>query len=91
VYLEAFGVDTDAELLAMGIVGMAETSVSYWLDQPGQTSQERLIESLVRRIWLIVEDSLRAGGVYLDSEEPLPEPGEIARNVQRYRDPARLP
>ncbi|QCH26101.1 HTH-type transcriptional repressor FabR [Mycobacteroides salmoniphilum] len=91
VYLEAFGIDTDTELLAMGIVGMAETSVSYWLDQPGEISQERLIESLVRRIWLIVEDNLRAGGVYLDSQEPLPEPGEIARNAQRYRDPARLP
>lgn len=90
VYLEAFGIETDTELLAMGIVGMAETSVSYWLDQPGEISQERLIESLVRRIWLIVEDNLRAGGVYLDSQEPLPEPGEIARNAQRYRDPARL-
>ncbi len=91
VYLEAFGIDTDTELLAMGIVGMAETSVSYWLERPGEISQERLIESLVRRIWLIVEDNLRAGGVYLDSQEPLPEPGEIARNAQRYRDPARLP
>lgn len=90
VYLEAFGVQSDAELLAMGIIGMAETSVSYWLDQPGETSQEQLIEDLARRIWLIVEDNLRVGGVYLDGQEPLPEPGEIARTAQSYRDPARL-
>ncbi len=90
VYLDAFGVESDTELLAMGIVGMAETSVSYWLDQPGGTSQERLIEDLGRRIWLIVEDNLRVGGVYLGCHEPLPSPGEIARTAERYRDPGRV-
>ncbi|MUM21550.1 TetR/AcrR family transcriptional regulator [Mycobacterium sp. CBMA271] len=90
VYLAAFGVESDTELLAMGIVGMAETSVSYWLDQPGGTSQERLIDDLVRRIWLIVDDNLRVGGVYLECDESLPSPAEIARTAEHYRDPGRV-
>lgn len=90
VYHQAFGVEIDTELLAMGIVGLAETATSHWLDQPGNTSQERLIADLVRWIWLLVDDNLRAGGVYLDSHEALPPPEEIARTADQYRDPGRI-
>ncbi|MBA0046463.1 TetR/AcrR family transcriptional regulator [Mycobacteroides sp. LB1] len=90
VYVGAFGVEADTELSAMSIVGMVETAAGHWLDNPGGTSQERLIDDLVRWIWLLIDDTLRSGGVYLAREEPLSEPEEIARTVEQYRDPGRI-
>ncbi|WP_234795539.1 TetR/AcrR family transcriptional regulator [Mycobacteroides saopaulense] len=90
VYLGAFGIAVESDILAMGIVGMIETATSHWLDNPGGTSQERLIADQVRWIWLLLDDTLRAGGVYIAPDEPLPEPGEIARMADSYRDPHRV-
>ena len=86
VYLGAFGLDTDPEPLAFAIVGLVEASTSRWLDHPGTTAQDQLVNDLVRWIWLMVDDTLRAGGVYLDADEPLPSPEEIAADPGRYRD-----
>jgi AcrR family transcriptional regulator len=85
VYLNAFGVDTDPQPLAFAIVGLVESSAGRWLDQPGSTSAERLVAELVRWIWLLVDDTLRAGGVQLDRDEPLATPDVIAADRQRYR------
>lgn len=85
VYLNAFGLDTDPQPLAFAIVGLVESSAGRWLDQPGPTSADRLVADLVRWIWLLVDDTLRAGGVYLDRDEPLPAPDVIAANAERYR------
>ena len=49
-----------------------------------------LVADLTRWIWLMLDDSLRAGGVYLAADEILPPAAEIAENSDHYRDPARL-
>ncbi|GAS91546.1 TetR/AcrR family transcriptional regulator [Mycolicibacterium brisbanense] len=85
VYLNAFGVDTDPQPLAFAIVGLVESSAGRWLDHPGQTSADGLVADLVRWIWLLVDDTLRAGGVHLDRDEPLATPDVIAADTQRYR------
>lgn len=90
VYLNAFGVGTDPQPLAFAIVGLVESTTGRWLDQPGSTSPDRLVADLVRWIWLLVDDTLRAGGVYLDSAEPLPTPEVIATQADSYRDPERI-
>ncbi len=90
VYLDAFGVVTDPQPLAFAIVGLVESTTGRWLDQPGSTEQDRLVADLVRWIWLLVDDTLRAGGVYVDSAEPLPTPDVIAATADRYRSPDRL-
>lgn len=90
VYLNAFGVDTDPQPLAFAIVGLVESSTSRWLDEPGPTTQDQLVDDLVRWIWLLVEDTLRAGGVYLAADEALPTPDVIAAEPDRYRSPERL-
>lgn len=90
VYLDAFGVDTDPQPLAFAIVGLVESTTGRWLDQPGSTAQDRLVTDLVRWIWLLVDDTLRAGGVYVDSAEPLPAPDEIAAQAEIYRNPQRV-
>ena len=90
VYLNAFGVGTDPQPLAFAFVGLVESATGRWLDQPGSTSQDRLVADLVRWIWLLVDDTLRAGGVYLASAEPLPTPELIAARAETYRNPARV-
>jgi AcrR family transcriptional regulator len=85
VYLTAFGLDTDPQPLAFAIVGLVESSAGRWLDQPGPTSAEALVADLVRWIWLLVDDTLRAGGVHLDPDEPLATPDVIAADTRRYR------
>ncbi|WP_016889446.1 TetR/AcrR family transcriptional regulator [Mycobacteroides abscessus] len=90
LYLGAFGAGVESDILAMGIVGMVETATSHWLDNPGTTSQERLIADQVRWIWLLLDDTLRAEGIYVNPNEPLPPPDEIARTADSYRDPARV-
>lgn len=90
VYIEAFGVNADAERLSYGIVGLVETAAGHWLEQSDRQSQDALIADLTRWIWLMFDDALRGGGVYLDADEILPPPTEIAANIPTYQDPARL-
>lgn len=90
VYVEAFDVATDAERMSYGIVGLVETAAGHWLEQPKRQAQEALISDLARWIWLMLDDALRGGGVFVDAEEILPPIAEIARNSAHYRDPARL-
>lgn len=89
-YLDAFGVQTDAMRLSYGVVGLIETAAGHWLEQPERDDQDRLISDLTRWVWLLLDDTLRSGGVYLDADEILPPATEIAANTQHYRDPARL-
>ncbi|MGB8407901.1 MAG: TetR/AcrR family transcriptional regulator [Mycobacterium sp.] len=90
VYVNAFDVAADAERLSYGIVGLVETAAGHWLEQPDRRGQEALITDLARWIWLMLDDALRAGGVYLDADEILPPAPEIAAERERYCDPARL-
>lgn len=90
VYINAFGVSANAERLAYAIVGLVETTGGRWLEQPLRDSKEALIADLARWIWLMFNDVLRAGGVYVGADEVLPPASAIAANSRRYRDPARL-
>ncbi|WP_043984798.1 TetR/AcrR family transcriptional regulator [Mycolicibacterium llatzerense] len=90
VYVAAFDVQADAERLSYSIVGLVETAAGHWLEQPLRDSQDALVADLTRWIWLMLDDSLRAGGVYVAADEILPPAADIAENSDRYRDPARL-
>jgi AcrR family transcriptional regulator len=89
VYVRAFGMDADTDIMSFAVVGLVEAATGRWLEQPEQTSQDRLVEELGRWIWLMLDDALRTGGVYLDADEPLPDPAEIAASADLYRDPGR--
>lgn len=90
MYIAAFGVAADAERLSYGIVGLVETAAGHWLEQPLRDTQDALVTDLTRWVWLMLDDSLRAGGIYLAADEILPPTAEIAANSDRFRDPARL-
>lgn len=90
VYLGAFGVDADPERPAFAIVGLVDSAAGRWLAQSDRVSPEGLIGDLCRWIWLIVDDVLRTAGVYVDPNEALPLPDDIAKAAEMYRDPTRL-
>lgn len=75
-YLALFGLDVRAaETVAFGLVGLVESSTSRWLENPRGVSRDELAGLLERWVWRIVDDTLRAGGVELDPDAPLPAPG----------------
>ncbi|WP_249026348.1 hypothetical protein [Mycobacterium kyorinense] len=78
-YLNAFGIDPrPAEPLGFGIVGFVDSAARQWLQQRGAYSQEELIGQLAEWVWLLLDTTLKAGGVHLDPHEPLAKPEEIA-------------
>jgi AcrR family transcriptional regulator len=78
-YLAAFGLETTpAETIAFGIVGYVESATNRWLDGPRSLPREQLVDQLTDAIWALLENALRAGGVRLDPDRPLPSPDELA-------------
>jgi len=74
-YLAAFGLDTaPADTIAFGLVGYVESATTRWLDHPGALSLAQLTEQLSGTIWAMLDHTLRAGGVSLDPDRPLPLP-----------------
>jgi AcrR family transcriptional regulator len=74
-YLAAFGLDTaPADTIAFGLVGYVESATTRWLDHPGALSLAQLTEQLTGTIWAMLDHTLRAGGISLDPDRPLPLP-----------------
>lgn len=72
-YLTVFAIDTRiAEPVAFGIVGFVDTSTSRWLEKPRGVSRAELAATLTGCIWRLLDGMLRAGGVRLDPDLPLP-------------------
>jgi AcrR family transcriptional regulator len=82
-YLNAFGLDPGpGEPLGFGVFGLVDSAARQWLRQPGAYSQEEFISQLADWVWLLLDTTLRAGGVQLDPHAPLAKPAEIAAAAQ---------
>ncbi|WP_103350623.1 TetR/AcrR family transcriptional regulator [Amycolatopsis sp. CA-128772] len=74
-YLTAFGLDpTPADTIAFGLVGYVESATTRWLDHPGALGLPQLTGQLTGTIWAMLDHTLRAGGVTVDPDRPLPLP-----------------
>nr|WP_203612257.1 TetR/AcrR family transcriptional regulator [Amycolatopsis sp. SID8362] len=77
-YLTAFGLDpAPADTIAFGLVGYVESATTRWLDHPGALSLTQLTDQLTGTIWAMLDHTLKAGGVELDPDRPLPLPEEF--------------
>ncbi|WP_439379771.1 TetR/AcrR family transcriptional regulator [Amycolatopsis lexingtonensis] len=77
-YLTAFGLDpAPADTIAFGLVGYVESATTRWLDHPGALSLAQLTDQLTGTIWAMLDHTLKAGGVELDPDRPLPLPEEF--------------
>lgn len=74
-YLTAFRLDGRiAELISFGVVGLVDSCAAQWLESPQGVTRTQLTDLLAGWIWRILDDSLRAGGIELDPNLPLPPP-----------------
>ncbi|WP_410615035.1 TetR/AcrR family transcriptional regulator [Amycolatopsis sp. lyj-109] len=77
-YLTAFGLDpAPADTIAFGLVGYVESATTRWLDHPGTLTLPQLTAQLTGTIWAMLDHTLRAGGVELDPDRPLPLPDNL--------------
>jgi AcrR family transcriptional regulator len=77
VFLMFFGIDADkAEPGAYGIVGLVESTGSWWLARRS-ISRHKLTELLCGGVWNILEGTARANGVSIGYDEPLPVPTTV--------------
>lgn len=77
-YMALLGVDDDAlPALAFGLIGMVESAGDWWVRRRG-IGQRRLVETLSDSIWYVIDGHLRARGVVLDPDLPLPTMQEDA-------------
>jgi AcrR family transcriptional regulator len=72
MFLMFFGIDADkAEPGAYGIVGLVESTGSWWLTRR-TISPEKLTEILCGGVWNLLEGTARANGVTISYDDPLP-------------------
>ncbi|MCE5289534.1 MAG: TetR/AcrR family transcriptional regulator [Nocardiaceae bacterium] len=63
-YLQRLGHDAvfPAQVVA-AVVGLADASVLWWLDNPDQLTDDELVDKLTRQVWLLVEQAVRDLGI----------------------------
>jgi AcrR family transcriptional regulator len=72
VFLMFLGIDDEtAEPGAYGIVGLVESTGSWWLSRRTM-SRAKLTELLCRGVWNLLEGTARANGVTVGYDDPLP-------------------
>lgn len=72
-YLGVLGLDPrSADPLSYGLVGMVESATERWLVAPGSLTRHGLVSQLSIWIWGLLDHMLRAAGVQLDPNLPLP-------------------
>jgi AcrR family transcriptional regulator len=71
-FLMYFGIDdAKAEPGAYGMVGLVESTGSWWLARRS-ISREKLVEILCEGVWNLVDGTARANNVVIGYNEPLP-------------------
>lgn len=71
-YMRRFDVDTTpAERVIVGVVGMVDATAAWWLEHH-DVSRDELTTALTQQVWLIIDATVRALGVELDPNAPLP-------------------
>lgn len=74
-YLSMFGIDRRmAEPIAYGVVGLVDFSTARWMENPNDIAHGEFAGLLARWVWLILDDTLRTGGIELDPNTPLAIP-----------------
>jgi len=63
-----------AEPGAFALVGLVESTISRWLDNPAGLPRDELARQLTRWIWLLIDQVLRDNGINLDPDAPLASP-----------------
>lgn len=72
-YGRALGVDTrQTERLIVGVVGLVDATAAWWLEHHEQPRAE-LTGDLTELVWLLIGSNVRALGIDLDPDTPLPE------------------
>ncbi|GAA4215520.1 TetR/AcrR family transcriptional regulator [Actinocatenispora rupis] len=70
--MTALGVTDDvAAPLAFGLIGLVESTGDWWLRERSM-SRRKLVDILADSIWHIIDGHLRARGIELDPDVPLP-------------------
>jgi AcrR family transcriptional regulator len=88
-YVPRFADDPDAaEATLVGLIGLFDTSVLWWLSRPVGT-REQLIDRLTAQAWLILDHHLREHGTHIDPAIPLPQrqqltPRHLHRNTKAF-------
>ncbi|MBO0803808.1 MAG: TetR/AcrR family transcriptional regulator [Nocardiopsaceae bacterium] len=90
-FLGEFDADSRlAEVDAFALVGMVESAINQWLDNPAGVTREELSGHLTRWIWLLIDQVLREAGIELDPGAPLELP-DLTQGPPRDGAPAELP
>lgn len=72
LFLMFFGIDAErAEPGAYGLVGLVESTGSWWLTRRTIT-RDKLTEILCEGVWNLIEGTARANNVHVGYDEPLP-------------------
>jgi AcrR family transcriptional regulator len=78
-YFPRFDEDPDAaEATLVGLIGLFDTSVLWWLSRPVGT-REQLIDRLTAQAWLILDHHLREFGIHIDRLSPLVQRRQLER------------
>jgi AcrR family transcriptional regulator len=71
-YLRLFDLDTaPAERVIIGVVGMVDATAAWWLEHRDVPRAE-LTDARSDQVWLILDHTVRALGLELDPDAPLP-------------------
>lgn len=71
-YMTVLGISDDSvQPLAVGLVGMVEAAGDWWVRRRG-VSQRRIVDQLSESVWYVIDGHLRARGVTMDPDLPLP-------------------
>ncbi|MFJ9787400.1 TetR/AcrR family transcriptional regulator [Amycolatopsis sp. NPDC101161] len=77
-YLTTFRLDTRiAPVLSFGVVGLVDSCAAQWLEAPHALTKARLAGMLTRWVWHLLDDTLRAAGIEVDPDLPLPPGGPV--------------
>ena len=85
MFLMFFGIDEDnAEPGAYGIVGMVESTGSWWLARRSMP-RDKLAQFLCAGVWNLLEGTARANGVRIGYDDPLPIGAFVPRGRSVYQ------
>lgn len=76
-YVRSFGLDSGGvEVWSHGLVGMVQAAGDWWLERQSMT-REDVSTYQAQIIWYALDGFLRSGGIVLDPDEPLEQPGAL--------------
>jgi AcrR family transcriptional regulator len=91
VFLMFFGIDDDkAEPGAYGIVGLVESTGSWWLGKRSM-SRAKVTELLCGGVWSVLDGTARANRIHIGYDEPLPSAALAAEVLAPVPAPAPAP